>query len=88
MSKVNCIHLDGIDCWFWSQEYRHEPHFHAKKKGHWHVRVHFMKTKDKMIERVKGPRGRISSTDVNDLKADAVIHRAELLKEWEEKTVR
>jgi hypothetical protein len=87
MGKVSCFKIEGIDCWFWSQEYRHEPHFHAKKRGHWHVRVHFMKAKNVMIERVKGPRGRISSTDANALTNMAEQYRAELLKEWE-KTVK
>jgi hypothetical protein len=84
MGKVSCFKLDGVECWFNSQEHR-PPHFHARKKGHWHVRVYFQKTKDDMIERATGPRERMSSKDANALTDMAERCRAELLKEWEKK---
>ena len=84
MGKVSCFSLEGIDCWFWSQDHR-PPHFHAKKEGQWEVRVNFLKIKDEMIERIKGLRGHISSTDANALTDMAKQYRAELLKEWEKK---
>jgi len=84
MGKVSSFRLEGIYCWFYSQEHR-PPHFHAKKKGEWHVRVYFQMSKARMIERVKGLRGRISRADRNALCNMAELYREELLKEWEKK---
>jgi hypothetical protein len=86
MGKVSSFHLDGIDCWFWSQEHR-PPHFHARKKECWEVQVYFLKTKNEMLVMVKSLRGRISSKDANALTNNAERYRAELLKEWEKKVV-
>jgi hypothetical protein len=38
-----------------------------------------------MIERAKGPRGRISSKDADALTDMAQRYRVDLLKEWEKK---
>lgn len=86
MGKVSCFNIDGIYCWFNSQEHR-PAHFHAEKSGHWHVRVYFQEAKNKMIERAKGPRKRMSSADTDDLKNMAQRYRAELLREWEKKVI-
>jgi D-hexose-6-phosphate mutarotase len=84
MGKVSCFNIDGIYCWFNSQEHR-PAHFHAKKRGHWHLRVYFQETKDEMIERAKGPRERVSSADAKVLTDMAQRYRAELLEEWGKK---
>ena len=78
--------LGGIRCWFYSQDHR-PPHFHAEKRGQWHVRVYFLLLKDAMLEQVRGPRGLMSSADRNALVDVAELYREELLKEWEEKVV-
>ena len=84
MGKVTSFNLEGIECWFHSQEHR-PPHFHAKKRGHWHIRIYFMEAKSNMAERARGPRGRISSADRNTICDIAEWYRGELLLEWEKK---
>jgi hypothetical protein len=84
MGKVGCFDLEGVYCWFNSLEHR-PPHFHARRKGQWHVRVFFLNTESEMIERAKGPEGRMSKNDRNALCAKARRNREQLLEEWEEK---
>ena len=86
MGKVSSFNLEGIYCWFNSQEHK-PPHFHAKKKGQWHVRVYFLEKKSNMIERAKGPRGRVKRVDKNAICDMAELYRGELLKEWEKKAI-
>jgi hypothetical protein len=83
MGKLNCFRIEGVDCWFWSRDHR-PPHFNAKRRGEWEVRVFFMTGKASMIERVRGP-GRISRAHRNALIDMAEQHREDLLKEWEKK---
>ena len=54
MGKVDCLSIDGVECWFWSQDHR-PPHFHAKKPGEWHFRVWFLRKEGCMLERREGP---------------------------------
>ena len=84
MAEVECFHIEGIKCWFWSQDHR-PPHFHAKKCGEWHFKVWFQRKQAAMLERGPGPRGRISALDRRTLQQMAADHRAELLQEWERK---
>jgi hypothetical protein len=84
MGKVTSIRIEGIDCWFYSQDHR-PPHFHAKKRGEWHFKVWFLRSEGTMLERAKGPQGRITIRDKRLLQKMAALHRAELLKEWEQK---
>jgi len=84
MGKVSCFRLGGVYCWFNSQEHR-PPHFHAKRRGRWHVRVFFLRGKGGMMQRAGGPRERISAIDGNALCDMAELYRQELLREWEAK---
>jgi len=84
MGKVASFNIEGIYCWFWSQDYL-PPHFHAKKRGEWHYKVLFLKSKGAMLERAKGPQGRMSARDRRLLQKIAALHRVELLQEWEQK---
>lgn len=84
MAKVECFHIDGMECWFYSQDHR-PPHFHARKRGQWHFRVWFLQSSDVMLERESGPRGHISAQDRRVLQREACVHRVELLQEWERK---
>ncbi len=83
MGKLDCFCIEGIDCWFWSRDHR-PPHFNAKRKGKWEVRVFFMKRKAEMIEQTKWS-GRISQADRKALSDMAEQHRENLLEEWEQK---
>jgi len=85
MGKVDCFYIEGIDCWFYSQE--HEPvHFHAKKSGEWEVKVNFLEQKERMIEWVGGS-GRMSRAQRKLLCETAEQYREILLKEWEKKVL-
>ena len=83
MGKLDCFLIEGIDCWFWSNDHR-PPHFNAKRIGKWGVKVFFMKSKAEMIEKAKWS-GRISQADIKALSDMAEQHRENLLKEWEQK---
>lgn len=83
MGRISCFSIEGIQCWFNSQEHI-PPHFHAKKRGEWEFRVYFQKSETEMLE-VKWLAGRISKQDKRSLCNMASTFRAELLKEWEEK---
>jgi len=86
MAKVGCFELAGIDCWFYSSEIGHEPHFHARKRGHWHVRVFFLRQED-IIEKTGPGRMRLPGRDERALCDMAKRYRAKLLKEWEDKVL-
>lgn len=86
MGKVECFYIEGINCWFWSRDHR-PPHFNAKKKGEWYYKVYFQKPEEKMLERGKGPRGRISKKDRKMLCKQAKTNRRKLLTEWEKKVI-
>ena len=86
MGIVTSFKLDGIYCWFYSNEHK-PPHFHAKRAGQWHITVAFLESRHNMIRRAKGPRGRIKKADQEAVLDMAVLYREELLKEWEQKAV-
>ncbi|MCD4825870.1 MAG: DUF4160 domain-containing protein [Phycisphaerae bacterium] len=86
MGKLEAFNLKGIGCWFWSQDHR-PPHFHAKRKGQWEIRVYFLLPKEQMLERVRGAREAITRQDRNALCDMAELYREELLVEWERKVV-
>jgi hypothetical protein len=60
------------------------PHFHAKRRGQWEVRIYFQKPETEMLE-IKWLVGRISKKDKRSLCDMASNLRPELLIEWEEK---
>jgi hypothetical protein len=84
MGKVSSFTIPGVDCWFYSHEHR-PPHFHARRKGQWHVRVFFLMPESGMIEQVQGHASRMTKADRKALCEMAALHRAELLGEWEQK---
>jgi hypothetical protein len=85
MGKVGSFTIAGVDCcWFYSHEHR-PPHFHARRKGRWHVRVFFQMPESDMIEPIWSHAGRMTRADRNALCEMAARHRAQLLEEWEEK---
>jgi hypothetical protein len=86
MGRVAAFALAGVECWFYSQDHR-PPHFHARRRGQWHVRVYFLEAKARMLERVAGPRGVLSAADRSALCDVAELYREELLLEWEQKVV-
>jgi hypothetical protein len=83
MGKLDCFRIEGIDSWFWSSDHR-PPHFNARRKGEWQVRVFFMNKKAEMIEQGRSS-GRISKAHRKVLCDMAEQYREDLLKDWETK---
>jgi hypothetical protein len=82
MAVVRAFQLVGLYLWFWSNDHE-PPHFHAKRRGEWEVKVLFLLDVTEMIEIVwcdKPP----SSKALKELTELAQRHRAELLQQWQE----
>ena len=43
MAKMECFAIAGTKTWFFSNDHL-PPHFHAKRKGRWEVRVYFLES--------------------------------------------
>ncbi len=82
MSKVESFEIVGLVCWFWSSDHD-PPHFHAKKRGEWEIKVKFAEGEKEMFEHEWGdtPSGKV----LRELKKAVEKHRAALLAEWEAK---
>lgn len=89
MGRVESFKIAGLDLWFNSSDHL-PPHFHARKAGHWEIRVHFLEcTAGNLVFTMKWPR-RTSGPDRRErqeLLDAALAHRAELLREWEAKVI-
>ena len=81
MGKVSSFRLSGIECWFYSHDHR-PPHFHAKRRGEWEVRVYFLRARREMIEVKWLARGArfLRGNEICEL---AEQFRSELLEEYE-----
>lgn len=82
MATVRAFGFDGVKAWFWSNDHE-PPHFHAKRRGEWEVKVHFLLDPSEMVEFVwceKAPSKKV----LKELVSCAEEHRAELLEQWEE----
>jgi hypothetical protein len=80
MPQVKCFEIDGIYCWFWSNDHD-PPHFHAKKEGKWEIRVKFTQSDEDMFEHVRGcnPKGKT----LRLLRETVKENREHLFAEWE-----
>ncbi|MHB8522408.1 MAG: DUF4160 domain-containing protein [Limisphaerales bacterium] len=88
MPKLKCFSIDGVELWFWSIDH-HPPHFHAKRRGEWEVKVNFLRGHDEMIELIWATKkAHLSKADREIFWELVEKHRLELLKEWEEKVQR
>jgi len=84
MAKLECFTIPGIELWFFSHDHL-PPHFHAKRRGQWEVRVFFLEGSNKMFE-VVWLRGReVPRADIRLLEENVTAKRAEILEEWERK---
>ena len=81
MGVDSAFEIVGIYCWFYSHDHT-PPHFHAKRSGAWHVKVHFLLPEDQMIEIVNGKK-KLLGKDRRLLVKQAKAHRFALLGEWE-----
>jgi hypothetical protein len=85
MAKLECFTIGGIELWFFSNDHL-PPHFHAKRKGQWEVRVYFLESRTSEMFNVVWPRGKeIPRSDTKFLEQMVFKHRVEILEEWEAK---
>jgi hypothetical protein len=82
MGRVESLRIQGVECWFNSQDHR-PAHFHARRRGEWEVRVFFLLREEEMLEHVT--KRFIGSRHRALLCKAAREKRAELLIEWERK---
>jgi hypothetical protein len=79
MAKVACFEIEGLKCWFWSNDHN-PPHFHVKRNGEWEIKVNFLEGDD-MFKLKWGdwPRSKVLKQIWNAVTAN----RDALLAEWE-----
>jgi hypothetical protein len=79
MAKLECLAIPGIELWFVSQDHL-PPHFHAKRKGQWEVRVFFLEgSTSKMFQVVWIKVKELHRIDLKLLEEKVTGKRAELL---------
>lgn len=80
MATVSAFAISGVKFWFWSNDHE-PPHFHAKKRGEWEIKVSFLEDASQMIEVVLGkPPAKVQKT----IAKLAEQHRLELLQQWQQ----
>lgn len=82
MAVVSAFKIAGLTLWFWSNDHE-PPHFHAKRRGEWEVKVNFLLPEAEMVELVWAGK-RPSQKTLRQLTSLAAQHRAALLAQWEE----
>jgi hypothetical protein len=87
LGQVEAFEIDGLKLWINSSDHL-PPHFHAKRRGQWEIRVFFLTCTDKNLDfnvkfqfGKKGP----SAADQAAILELVLEHRAALLQEWEKK---
>jgi hypothetical protein len=82
MPKVKAFSIDGIECYFHTND-NDPPHFHAKKRDSWELRVWFLETDEDFLFEYDWHRKEASGKDFRRLAAKVKKHRALLLQEWQ-----
>ncbi len=80
MATVSAFEISGLKLWFWSNDHE-PPHFHAKKRGKWEIKVSFLEDPSQMIEMVFG---KPSAKEQKNIAKLAERHRLELLQQWQQ----
>jgi len=85
MAKLECFTIAGIELWFFSNDHL-PPHFHAKRKGRWEVRVYFLQSKTREMFNVVWQNDKeVPRADMKLLEEMVSKYRLEILEEWEAK---
>lgn len=86
MATLKSFSRPGLKLWFYSNDHE-PPHFHAKRKEEWELRVKFLETGEGMFEMKwrKSGKTTVSAQDKKMLIEMIEKHRLEILQEWEEK---
>ena len=82
MATVRAFEVYGVQMWIPSGDHN-PPHFHARKPGHWVIKVNILETANAMIQLVRPPNARIDRTDRRAIIEGVERHREELLREFE-----
>ena len=78
MAVVEAFSLGGIHCCFYSNDHE-PPHFHAKRQGEWHARVHFLLSETEMIEVLWG---KMKGADRRRIIKSVEARRLQLSQQW------
>jgi hypothetical protein len=82
MAKLECFTTLGIELWFFPKDHL-PPHFHAKRKGQWEVRVYFLESRtDKMFDVVWLKGKEVARVDTKLLEEMVTTYRIEIFEEW------
>jgi len=86
MATLKSFAIAGLKLWFYPNDHE-PPHFHAKRKGEWELRVSFLEKGEAMFEIKwrKSKKTAIPARDRKRLMEMVENHRLEILKEWEQK---
>lgn len=86
MPNLKSFSVPGVTLWFYSDDHE-PPHFHAKRKGKWEIRVRFLEEGEAMFDLKwrKSAKTVVSNQDKKDLAKQVQKHRLEILREWERK---
>ena len=88
VGKVEAVVLEGLDLWFNSSDHL-PPHLHARRRGEWEIRVYFLLcTDDELAFDCKWAKKDPTVKALARIRKAVVEHRAELLREWEQKVCR
>jgi Domain of unknown function (DUF4160) len=82
MAKVQAFEVDGVQMWIPSGDHN-PPHLHARKPGHWVVKVKILEPGNSMIEVLRPPDARIDRSDRKAIVQGVEAHRDALLREFE-----
>ena len=86
MAKVTAIAIPGLDLWFNSSDHL-PPHFHARKPGCWEVRVFLLTCSEGHLDFKKKWGTDPGRRERKALLQETLLHRVELLQEWEQKVL-
>jgi len=88
MGRVETISVEGLELYFHSSDHW-PPHFHARKPGHWEIRIDIQDTtEEKLSFDLKWPRHIDLPARVPKILSVSVArNKAALLQEWETKVV-
>jgi hypothetical protein len=82
MARVVCFDVPGIEMWIPSGDHE-PPHFHARRPGHWRVRVFFLEPAGRMIRDIRPARAQIRASVRKALLAGAEQNRQALIEQWQ-----
>jgi hypothetical protein len=88
LGQVEAFAIEGVKLWINSSDHA-PPHFHAKRRGQWEIRVFFLEcTEHRLSFNVKWGRRGPSAADRAAILELVLEQRAALLQEWEQKVCR